>query len=108
MSATVTSGIITAKLGMASAEEIRSAFIENNQAVTWLAEFLTADQMIASACVIDACTLTEREYEIGQEWFWSWPREATIHSALDIQRSRIAQLSPAYDRVDCIHGHLAP
>jgi hypothetical protein len=105
MAATVTNGIITTNLGMASAEEIRTAFIENNQALTWLAEFLTGDEMIASACVIDACTLTEREYEIGQEWCWLLPRDATIHSALDIQRMRIAQLAPVYDRGACVHGH---
>jgi hypothetical protein len=108
MSATITTGIVTTSLRIASAEEIRTAFIENNQALTWLAEFLTGDEMIASACVIDACNLTEREYEIGQEWFWTWPRNATIHSALDIQRSRISQLSPVYDRGGCIHEYHAP
>lgn len=105
MAATITNGTITTSSGIAGAEEIRTAFIENNQALTWLAEFLTGDEMIASACVIDACNLTQREYEIGQEWFWAWPRNATIHSALDIQRSRIAQLSPVYDDGFCIHDH---
>jgi hypothetical protein len=94
MAAIITSGTITTSSAVARAEEIRTAFIENKQALTWLAEFLTGDEMIASACVIDACNLTEREYAIEQEWFWTWPRSATIHSALDIQRSRIAQLSP--------------
>jgi hypothetical protein len=108
MSATITTGIVTTTLGIASAEEIRTAFIENNQALTWLAEFLTGDEMIASACVIDACNLTEREYEIGQKWFWTWPRSATIQSAFDIQRSRISQLSPVYDRGGCIHEHHVP
>lgn len=50
----------TSGSGIAGVEEIRTAFIENNQALTWLAEFLTGDEMIASACVIDACNLTER------------------------------------------------
>ena len=108
MAATVTNGIITTSSAIASAEEIRTAFVENNQALTWLAEFLTGDEMIASACVIDACNLTQLEYAIGQEWFWTWPRNATIHSALDIQRSRIAQLSPVYERGDCINEHQAP
>ena len=106
--AIITSGTITSSSGIAGAEGIRTAFIENNQALTWLAEFLTGDEMIASACVIDACNLTEREYEIGQEWFWTWPHNATIHSALDIQRSRIAQLSPVYDRGGCTNEHHAP
>ena len=108
MAAITTTGTVTTSSGIASAEEIRTAFIENNQALTWLAEFLTGDEMIASACVIDACNLTEREYEIGEEWFRNWPRTATIHSALDIQRSRIARLSPVYDHGGCIHKHHAP
>jgi hypothetical protein len=108
MAAITTTEIVTTSLGIASAEEIRTAFIENNQALTWLAEFLTGDEMIASACLIDACTLMEREYEIGQEWFWISLRDATIHSALDIQRSRIAQLSPVYDHGSCAHQHHAP
>ncbi|HEY4677064.1 MAG TPA: hypothetical protein VIJ01_07880 [Candidatus Angelobacter sp.] len=108
MAAIITSGTITGSSGIAGAEAIRTAFIEDNQALTWLAEFLTGDEMVASACVIDACNLTEREYEIGQEWLWAWPRYATIQSALDIQRSRIAQLSQVYDRRGCIHEHHAP
>jgi hypothetical protein len=108
MAATATSETFTPSSGVASAEEIRAVFTENKQALTWLAEFLTDDEMIASACVIDACSFMERDYEIGKEWFWAWPQYATIHSALDIQRVRIAQLSPAYNRGDCIHGHHAP
>lgn len=108
MSATITTGIVTTSLRIASAEEIRTAFIENSQALRWLAEFLTGDEMIASACVIDACNLTEREYDFGQEWLWIWPRSATIRSALDIQRSRIAQLAPAYNGGGCAHGEHAP
>lgn len=108
MAAIIMSGTITSSSGIAGAEEIRTAFIENNQALTWLAEFLTGDEMIASACVIDACNLTERQYEIGQEWSWNWARNATIHSALDFQRSRIAQLSPVYDREVCMHEYHAP
>ena len=108
MAAITTTETVTTSSRITRAEEIRTAFIENNQALTWLAEFLTGDEMIASACVIDACNLTQCEYEIGQEWFCAWPRNATIHSALDIQRSRISQLSPVYDRGGCVHKHHAP
>ncbi|HEY2236430.1 MAG TPA: hypothetical protein VGK01_23370 [Candidatus Angelobacter sp.] len=108
MAAIITSGTITTSSAVARAEEIRTAFVENKQALTWLAEFLTGDEMIASACVIDACHLTEREYDRGQEWSWTWPRNATIHSALAIQRSRIAQLSPVYDHGCCIREYHGP
>lgn len=108
MASIVSSGIVTSGPGIASAEEIRTAFAENSQALTWLAEFLTGDEMVASACVVDAGTLTEHDYKIGQEWYWTWPRDATIQSALDVQRARIAQLSPVYERGGCIHGKHEP
>ena len=108
MATIVSSGIVTSRSEIASAEEIRTAFAENNQALTWLAEFLTGDEMVASACVVDAGTLTEHDYKIGQEWYWTWPRNATIQSTLDVQRARIAQLSPVYERSACIHGEHAP
>ena len=108
MAAITTTETVTTSLSIASAEEIRTAFIDNKQVLTWLAEFLTDDEMIASACVIDAFNLMEKEYEIGQESFGTWPRNATIHSALDIQRSRISQLSPVYESGGCIHEHHAP
>lgn len=108
MAAITTTRTITTSTAVAGAEEVRTAFIENKQALTWLAEFLTDDEILASACVIDAFNLMENEYELGQEWFGAWPRNATIHSVLDIQRSRISQLSPVYDRGDCMHEHHAP
>ena len=94
MAAIITSGAITTSSRIAGAKEILTAFIENNQALTWLAEFPTGDEMIASACVIDACNLAEREYEFGQEWFWTCllTRRSTPSSG-----SLDCRLSPAYD-----------
>jgi len=100
-----TSGISSPVAG--NAEEIRATFTEHGQELEWLAEFLTGDEMMASACVIDACTLRESENGKSQEWLWPWPREATIRSALDVQRARIAQLSSLYDRRDCVYGEHA-
>ena len=108
MAATTTSarsGISSRVAG--NAEEIRATFTEDGQELEWLAEFLTGDEMMASACVIDASTLRENENGKSQEWLWPWPREATIRSALDVQRVRIAQLSSAYDRCDCVYGEHA-
>lgn len=47
MAAIITSGTITTSSAVARAEEIRTAFIENKQALTWLAEFLIGDEIIA-------------------------------------------------------------
>jgi len=108
MAAITTSGSIANSPGISSGEAIRTPFTEHNQELTWLAEFLTADETVASACVIDASTLTEEENGKGQQWLWPWPREATICSALDVQRARITQLSPVYERYDCVHREHAP
>ena len=100
---------ISARSGISSrvagnAEELRATFTEHGQELEWLAEFLTGDEIMASACVIEASTLREGENAKSQEWLWPWPREATIRSALDVQRVRIAQLSSVYDRCDCVYG----
>jgi len=107
MAAITTSGSIANSPGIPSGEAIRTPFTEHDQELTWLADFLTGDETVASACVIDASTLREGENGKSQEWLWPWPREATIRSALDVQRVRIAQLSSAYDRCDCVYGEHA-
>ena len=105
---TLTSAIRPTAPGLATADEVRAAFTEHREELAWLAGFLTGDEMVATACVIDASTLTEGENGKDQEWLWPWPREATICSALDVQRVRIAQLSSVYDRCcDCVYGEHA-
>lgn len=89
--------------GIASADEVRTAFTQHKQELTWLAEFLTGDETMASACVVDACTRSESRNEISEEWFWVWMRETTIRSALDLERVRIDQLASVYERRDRIH-----
>ena len=108
MEAITTSRSIANSSGVASVEEIRAAFDENKQELIWLAEFLTGDDLMARACVLDACALTQSEYQIGQDWFWTWPRDATIRSILDLLRVRIAQLASVYESRSCFHGQHAP
>lgn len=102
MAAITTSGIANSP-GTSSGEAIPTPFAERHQELTWLAEFLTGDTVMASACLIDANTLTGGENGKYQEWLWPCPREATIRSALDVQQVRIAQLSSLYDRCDCVY-----
>lgn len=104
---TLTSAIRPTASGLATADEVRAAFTEHREELAWLAGFLAGDEMVATACVIDASTLTEGENGKDQVWLWPWPREATICSALDVQRVRIAQLSSVYDRCDCVYGEHA-
>ncbi len=89
--------------GIASADEIRTAFTQHKQELAWLAVFLTGNEIMASACVIDARTRTENRNAVSEEWFWTWPRETTIRSALDLERVRIDQLASVYERRDRIH-----
>ncbi len=104
MAVITTNENITTSSAIGTAEEVRGAFSEHTRELTWLAEFLTDDELMASACVADARDLSRknnREDEICQECVRSWPREATIRSALDVKQSRIAELSPAYESADC-------
>jgi len=101
---TLTNAIRPKTSGVATTNEACAAFNEHREELAWLAGFLTGDETAATACVIAASTLTEGENGKDQERLWPWPREATICSALDVQRVRIAQLSSVYDRCDCVYG----
>lgn len=100
---TLTSAIRPTASGLATADEIRAAFTEHREELAWLAGFLSADEMVAAACIIDARKLAQNEGIVVQEWLWTSARDATIRSALDVQRVRIAQLSSAYDRRASTH-----
>ena len=79
-------------------------FSEYRKELEWLANFLTGDEKIAAACIVDACALAESENPYFEEW--KWARLATMCSAVQIQKSRITQLSQVYMRRPCIHaGH---
>lgn len=104
---TITSAINATARGVASAEEARAAFAEHREELAWLAGFLTVDECVAAACIIDARTLAEREGNVFQEWHWTSAREAAIQSAIDIQRAQIGRLSWVYDRYDCRVEHKA-
>ena len=85
-------------------ECIGRVFSQNREALEWLANFLTGDEKIAAACLIDACALAESENPGFQEWPLKCACLATIRSAAQIQQRRIVQLSFAYKRRPCIHG----
>jgi hypothetical protein len=107
--ATISSAIHATPSGAASAEEVRAAFTEHCEELAWLAGFLTGDEGVAAACIIDARKLAQNEGKVVQEWLWTSARDATIRSALDVQQVRIGQLSSAYDHHGCIYEqHAAP
>ena len=85
-------------------EYIGRVFSQHREELEWLANFLTGDENIAAACLVDACALAEPENPVFQEWLLEWVRLATIRSAVQVQQKRIAQLSSAYLQRRCIHG----
>ena len=99
MAAITISRDIATSPAIASAEDIRAAFTEHRHELAWLAEFLTGDELTASACVTDASIVTENnnEDEICRECLQAWIREATVRSALYLKRMRIDELSPVYE-----------
>ena len=103
MAAITINETIGASSSIASAEEVWVAFTEHKQELTWLAEFLTDDEVIASLCVADARKSSDGNNqgdEIDPEELQKWPQEATIRSVLDLKRTRIAELSSEYESLD--------
>src|SRR5215469_9719793 len=82
----------------------REIFSEHREGLEWLANFIAGDERVATACVIDACAITESQNPTFEKWPVKWARMATIRSAVDVHRSRLAQLSQEYARRPCLHG----
>ena len=56
----------------AVSEYVDIVFSQNREELEWLANFLTGDEKIAEACVVDACALAELENPGLQEWPSKW------------------------------------
>jgi DNA-directed RNA polymerase specialized sigma24 family protein len=82
---------------------MHKAFSDYREELAWLALFLTGDNEVAEACIVDACAVATTHNGVFLEWLGRWARRATIQSALEIRRSRIAQLASAYERHPCPH-----
>jgi len=91
-----------------ASENVGNAFSQHREELEWLANFLTGDEMVATACVVDAWAVAESENAGFQDWLSEWACMATIRAAIQIHQRRIAQLASTYKRRPCIHGgHLA-
>ena len=82
--------------------EISRAFSNHGMELTWLAEFLSDDSLIASVCVADARDLVGdiNNDEGGQKHSQWEPVAAVVLSVLDLKFGRIAELSSAYEHFD--------
>ncbi len=79
-------------------------FSDYREELEWLANFLTGDEKLAAACVVDACTLAKSQNQDFQDWLLQWAHLGTIRSVVEIQHVRIAQLSVVYNQRPCNHG----
>lgn len=94
--------------GFASYEEVRKVFREFRGELEWLAYFITGDEDVAAACVVDACGFSRSHNQVFEEWLLHWARYATIRSAVHALQSRIQQLSHRYAQAACVHGRHEP
>ena len=99
MATTTITRSIPATSHIASTAEIREAFASQKLELTWLSEFLSNNELIASVCLSDARNMLENnEQDAGHQR--SLPmriREATFRSVVSFNRMRIAELSPMYE-----------
>jgi hypothetical protein len=82
----------------ATADDIRNVFGDYHNALHWFAVFLTADEKLADACIVDACTIAETQTPTFHEWLVHWAARATVRCALQRQRVVIAELVPEYEK----------
>lgn len=84
----------------ASVEDIRRAFRDYHDALRWLAGLVVEDEGLAEACVVDACTVTERQSQMFHEWLIHWAGVATVRCAIQKQHERIVELAGTYAERD--------
>jgi DNA-directed RNA polymerase specialized sigma24 family protein len=99
----ITGGMSEKRFDVATTEDIRATFISHRKELTWLAEFLTDNDEVAEACVIDASVIAAAQSVVFQAYLWRWTRLAIISSTVEIQESRITQLASFYERRSCVH-----
>ena len=96
---------------VAACDDVGSNLSQCLTGLEWLAFFLTADDSIATACVIDAGGLAEPKNHAFDGLMTQWVRHRTIRTAIQMQRFRIAQLSSTYECricMHCSHAELSP
>lgn len=88
---------IRRKRRYATADDIRNVFGDYHNGLHWLALFLTGDEELAEACVIDACRIAQTQTPVFHEWLIQWAALATLRSALLRQHAPVAELAREYE-----------
>ena len=84
-------------------EAIRGSFVEHQEELRWLAMFLTGNEEVAEACIVDAFEFSQKLFELMPDRMPVSPAFAAMDSALEIQRARLADLSRLYEGRLCLH-----
>jgi len=80
-----------------TADDVRHAFGDYRNLLHWLTVFLTDDQKLADACIVDACTIAETQAPEFHEWLKDWAARATVKCVLNREHEQIAQLARQYE-----------
>ena len=91
----------------ATIDDVHKIFADYHDTLHWLAGFLIEDKL-ASACIIDACNIAERQGPVFHEWLAHYAARATLRSALRMQREEIAELGSEYERFERVRRKRPP
>ncbi|MGB8013390.1 MAG: hypothetical protein WCF68_17395 [Terriglobales bacterium] len=91
----------------ATVEDVRKIFADYHDALHWLAGFLIGDKL-ASACVIDACNIAQRQGPVFHEWLAHWAARATLRCALQMLGADIAEHAHTYERFEGVDERRSP
>ena len=87
----------------ATADDIRKTFGDYHNLLRWLAVFLTGDEKLADACIVDACTIAEAQTPDFHEWLIHWAARATVGCVLHRQHASIVELATKYEQGEPEH-----
>ena len=87
----------------ATVEDVRKIFADYHDTLKWVAAFLAGEQL-APECIVDACTIAERQGTLFHEWLAHWAARATVRSALQKQWKSVVELGPTYERFERVHA----
>jgi DNA-directed RNA polymerase specialized sigma24 family protein len=70
------------KGGLASTDDIRSAFAEQRDHLYWIALLITGDDTLADLAVVNASALSANYSGVFRDWLNGWATYATVRAAI--------------------------
>lgn len=90
----------------ATLDDMQRVFMQHQPQLEWFGYFITGDERVAEACVVDARALSISHNQVFQDWLLEWARYATIQSAIQAQRQRgLLQASAHREPVSASFAH---